>query len=159
MKQLIGMILLYTLLTACFSTHYSHKTEKPMFTLQQIKDAHSKVKSGADFPAYINVLVQLGVARYTTHVADSHTDYIDQQGRAVSSDPKYIPLKIADKSNKEQFQKDLKAHQQGKTDYLTFCEDCAQSGIEKWIVDMEKMTCTYYDKSGIEILVEVIPAS
>lgn len=34
-----------------------------MFTIQQIKDAHSKVKSGADFPAYIQDIKKLGVDR------------------------------------------------------------------------------------------------
>jgi hypothetical protein len=28
-----------------------------MFTITQIKEAHSKVKSGADFPAYIQGLI------------------------------------------------------------------------------------------------------
>ena len=52
---------------------------------------------------------------------------------------------------------DLKEHQQGKTDYLTFIGLCAKLGIEKWEVYMDKMTCTYYDKAGNEILVEQIP--
>jgi len=34
---------------------------------------------------------------------------------------------------------------------------CATFGIEKWQVSIEKMTCTYYDKAGNEILVELIP--
>jgi len=25
---------------------------------------------------------------------------------------------------------------------------CTETGIEKWRVDLEKMTCTYFDKSG-----------
>jgi uncharacterized protein YbcV (DUF1398 family) len=40
---------------------------------------------------------------------------------------------------------------------MTFCSDCAKSGIEKWIVCMEKMTCTYFDKAGNEMLEEMIP--
>lgn len=32
-----------------------------MFTVEQIKTAHSKVKSGADFPAYIQDIKKLGV--------------------------------------------------------------------------------------------------
>jgi uncharacterized protein YbcV (DUF1398 family) len=32
----------------------------------------------------------------------------------------------------------------------------AESGIEKWIVDIKKMTMTYLDKQGNEILVEAI---
>jgi uncharacterized protein YbcV (DUF1398 family) len=32
----------------------------------------------------------------------------------------------------------------------------AESGIEKWTVDMGSMTMTFYDKAGIEMLVEQI---
>ncbi|PWT73465.1 MAG: hypothetical protein C5B59_13480 [Bacteroidetes bacterium] len=51
----------------------------------------------------------------------------------------------------------MKAHHQGKTDYPTFCNDCATSGIEKWEACMNNMTRTYFDKTGDEILVEEIP--
>lgn len=51
-----------------------------------------------------------------------------------------------------------KRNQQEQTDYYTFCKDCAATGIEKWIVDLNKMTCTYYNKTGEEILVEEIPS-
>lgn len=40
-----------------------HK-QKTMFTTEQIHAAHSKVKSGADFPNYIRDLKQLGVVYY-----------------------------------------------------------------------------------------------
>jgi hypothetical protein len=32
----------------------------------------------------------------------------------------------------------------------------AQSGIEKWTVDTGRMTMTFYDKAGSEMLVEQI---
>jgi uncharacterized protein YbcV (DUF1398 family) len=32
----------------------------------------------------------------------------------------------------------------------------AESGIEKWTVDTGRMTMTFYDKVGIEMLVEQI---
>jgi uncharacterized protein YbcV (DUF1398 family) len=66
-------------------------------------------------------------------------------------------LAIADQPDPEQFKTDLKVHQEGKTDYPTFCRDCAKSGIEKWTVVMDQMTCTYYDKAGNELLMEEIP--
>ena len=47
-----------------------------MFTQEQISSSHSKVKSGAGFPAYINELKQLGVTHYETFVADGHTDFL-----------------------------------------------------------------------------------
>ncbi len=128
-----------------------------MFTLDQIKAAHSKVKSGKDFPNYIAEIKQLGVLSYTTYVRDSHTEYNGAGNIRISSDAKYDALIISDKSNSEQFLYDLKTHQEGKTDYFTFCKDCAKSGVEKWIVDMVTMTCTYFDKIGNEVLIEKIP--
>jgi len=128
-----------------------------MFTVEQIKAAHSKVKSGADFPNYIKDLKTLGVTGYEAYVADGHVDYFGANDYKTTSPPKYVTLSIADVSDTEQFKSDLKAHQQGKTDYPTFCSDCAKSGIEKWAVCMDKMTCTYYDKAGNKILVEQIP--
>ncbi len=128
-----------------------------MFTVEQIKSAHSKVKSGADFPSYIQDLIKLGVVFYESYVADGHTDYYGNDDFKTSTSANYNQLKIADQSNLEQFRFDLKAHQQGKTDYSTFCSDCAKSGVEKWTVSLVKMTCTYFDKAGNELLVELIP--
>ncbi len=128
-----------------------------MFTLEQIKTAHSKVKSGADFAAYINDIKQLGVTGYETYVSDGHTDYYGENEFKRSTVSKYETLAIEEKSKAVQFKMDLKAHQQGQTNYPTFCNDCAKSGIEKWTVRMDNMTCTYYDKSGNEILVEIVP--
>ncbi|MES2838177.1 MAG: DUF1398 family protein [Bacteroidota bacterium] len=128
-----------------------------MFTLEQIKNAHSKVKSGADFPAYIQEIKKLGVTFYETFVADGHTDYYGENDYKISTVAKYNPLSVSEKSNLENFKTDLKAHQQGKTDYPTFCNDCAKSGIEKWALCFKKMTCTYFDKAGNEVLVEKVP--
>lgn len=128
-----------------------------MFTIEQVKQAHSKVKSGADFPAYIKDIKQLGVINYETFVSDGHTNYYGIDDYKATTPAKYDELSIAETNNPEQFRADLKAHQQGKTDYPGFCNDCAKSGIEKWIVDTIKMTCTYYDESGNDILIENIP--
>jgi uncharacterized protein YbcV (DUF1398 family) len=128
-----------------------------MFTVEKIKSAHSKVKSGADFPAYIQDLKKIGVTNYETFVSDGHTNYYGVDDYKTSSMAMYEVLSIAEISNTSQFKADLIAHQQGKTNYPTFCSDCAKSGIEKWNVSINKMTCTYYDKSGNEILVEQIP--
>jgi hypothetical protein len=35
----------------------------------------------------------------------------------------------------------------------------AESGIEKWTVDTNRMTVTFYDKAGNEILIEASSAS
>lgn len=128
-----------------------------MFQLSEIKEAHSKVKSGADFPKYIQDLIELGVVRYDTFVADGHTLFAGENNYQVQSEPKYAALTVANVGNAEKFKNYLKAHQQGQTDYPTFCVHSAETGVEKWTVDMNQMTCTYYDKSGNQMLEEKIP--
>jgi len=128
-----------------------------MFTVEQIKAAHSKLKSGADFPAYIKEIKSLGVTHYEAYVSDGHIDYHGANDFTAKVPAKYDPLVITDTSNSEAFKAELKAHQQGKTDFLTFIKMCATFGIEKWAICMDKMTCTYYDKAENEILAEEIP--
>jgi uncharacterized protein YbcV (DUF1398 family) len=128
-----------------------------MFTVDQINAAHAKVKTGADFPAYIQEIIQLGVVSFETFVSDSHTIYFGKDNFQTCSTGMYETMAIADSTNKEQFIHCLKIHQQGQTDYPAFCRDCAAAGIEKWIVDLQAMTCTYIDKENNEVLVETIP--
>lgn len=128
-----------------------------MFTVEQIESAHGKVKTGADFPNYIKEIKELGVKSFETWVKDSHTEYFGENDIKTTSEPQYKDLVIADDSDQEKFIQQLKSHQRGETDYMKFCEDCAETGIEKWIVDLDQFTCIYYDKAGNEILTEEIP--
>ncbi|HLW33256.1 MAG TPA: DUF1398 family protein [Aequorivita sp.] len=128
-----------------------------MFSLKQIEEAHSKVKSGADFPRYIQEIKTLGVNEFETWVKDSHTEYYGQNGYKVSSSSMYENLKIGNSSDSSKFKHYLSIHQNGESDYFTFCKHCAETGIEKWVASLSKMTCIYYDKAGNEILVETIP--
>ena len=128
-----------------------------MFQLEEIKDAHSKVKSGADFPKYIQDLIKLGVTKYDTFVSDGHTLFIGENNYHIQSEPKYSTLEITNVSDAEKFKHYLKIHQLGQTDYPTFCNHSAETAVEKWTVDMTQMTCTYYDKSNKLMLEEKIP--
>jgi uncharacterized protein YbcV (DUF1398 family) len=128
-----------------------------MFTVEQIEKAHGKVKSGADFPKYIQEIKALGVEVFETWVKDSHTVYFGADGYKTQSMPQYATLPIASTSDRERFASGLKIHQQGGTDYRTFCSHCAETGIEKWRVNLVAMTCTYYDTADNEIVTERIP--
>lgn len=128
-----------------------------MFTVEQIELAHHKVKSGAGFPKYIQDIKQIGVTAFETWVSDGHTEYSGKNGYKTESQPEYKELTIANNSDKDKFIHYLKIHQQGKTGYFAFCNHCAETGIEKWFVNLDKMTCTYYDRTGNEILAEVVP--
>ncbi|MDF2455113.1 MAG: phage envelope protein [Cytophagaceae bacterium] len=131
--------------------------QKSVFTVEEIKMAHSKVKSGADFPAYIKEIKSLGVTHYEAYVSDGHIDYHGADDYTAKVPAKYEPLYIADALKSQEFKAELLAHQQGKTDFLTFIKMCATYGIERWAIRIDEMTCTYYDKAGNEILVEKIP--
>jgi len=128
-----------------------------MFTLDQIKEAHSKVKSGADFPQYIKDLLLLGVYRYTIYVYDGHAEYTGKENYSINSEAEYPFLHISDEIKSDEFKSHLKAHQQGKTDYFTFCRDSSKTGVDKWTVDICNKICTYYDKSGTFVFKEKIP--
>ena len=65
-------------------------------------------------------------------------------------------LALAETSQRETFLQHLRRHEQGQTTYLEMSTGLAQSGIEKWTVDTARMTMTFYDKAGREMLIEQI---
>lgn len=126
------------------------------FTIEQIKAAHSKVKSGADFPSYIQEIKALGVQSYEHFVANGQVNY-HGNNNILSDDPKWENIEIGKIGNAEQLNTALKVHQAGQTDYLTFCKQSAEAGVQKWVVNLQEMTCGYYDLQGGELLIEHIP--
>jgi uncharacterized protein YbcV (DUF1398 family) len=129
-----------------------------MFELKDIKAAQSVIKTGADFPKYVQQLIKLGVKKYETYVSDGHTVYYGEDNFRVTTDPLYPRLSVANISDKDRFKHFLKNHQRGQTDFPAFCKHAADTGVEKWTMDMETMTCTYVDKANNRMLEEQIPA-
>ena len=93
-----------------------------MFTIEQIKAAHSNVKSGADFPKYIREIKALGVTSYETWVKDSHTQYFGADNYRTSSSLMYEDKHIANSSDKIKFEHYLKIHQQGEDRLFYFLQ-------------------------------------
>lgn len=128
------------------------------FTIDDIKAEHQKVSSGADFPQYIKALKEMGVSHYTAYISDGNTDYFDEDNQMATTRGKDDGIRsVSGTVNLESFIKRLKLHQQGETDYLTFCNDCAENGIEGWKMNLNAMTCTYFDQKGNDVLLEHIP--
>ena len=69
-----------------------------MFTIQQIHTAAQKVKSGSDFPQFIQDLKALGVCSYDQFVLDGHTHYYGSD-YLVADKAKYPALEVADHSS------------------------------------------------------------
>ena len=128
-----------------------------MFTLVQIEEAHSQVKSGADFSNYIRDIKRLGVVRFDHFVSDGHMHYAGENNDEILSEAAYDLLRTAHTSSIKSLKEALNIHQKGETDYLTFCRQSAEAGVEKWTADLTKMTCIYYDLKGDEMILEYIP--
>lgn len=128
-----------------------------MFTLQQMKAAHAKVKSGADFPRYIQEIKALGLKRYTYSVTDGTITYYGENGYEVLAPAIYASKSINPVSSSEQLRHAIAIHQQGQTDFPTFCEQAAAAGVKQWVIDTERMVCAYEDIDGKEMVLEPIP--
>lgn len=129
-----------------------------MFTAAQLLEAYSRVKSGADYPRYVQDLKQLGVTGYDCIVADGRNVFYGAADYSVAMPPKYDKMSVAAGSSREALQQALTIHQQGQTDYPTFCRQAAEAGVEKWHCDLQKMEVAYLDQHGTVLLAEQIPA-
>jgi uncharacterized protein YbcV (DUF1398 family) len=134
------------------------ETTTKKFTLEELLAAHAKVKTGADFPKYIKEIKLLGLVTYEYMVEDGSVTYLGHNGYQVKSRAKYTPLKISKAANADLLKHTITIHQQGKTDFKTFCNAAAEAGVEKWIIDTQNMFCNYVDLEGNLMVAEPIPA-
>jgi uncharacterized protein YbcV (DUF1398 family) len=128
-----------------------------MFTIEQIHEAFKKVKSGADFPQFVQDLKEIGVTHYDNFVSDGRTKYYAKNDFTLDGSSKYTEIEVNDISSYDNLKHAISIHQQGQTDYPTFCKQAAEAGVEKWTTHMIEMTVTYLDKKGQKLSVEAIP--
>jgi uncharacterized protein YbcV (DUF1398 family) len=128
-----------------------------MFTVQQIKAAHQKVKSGADFPHYIQEIKALGLVRYEYMIADGRTIYYGDNNYTVEAPPIYPLKEINAISSASGLKHTISIHQQGQTDFMTFCNQAADAGVHHWEVNTQTMLCNYFDRNNRLMLAEPIP--
>lgn len=131
--------------------------DNKMFTIDQIQEAFKKVKSGEDFPQFVQDLKSIGVTHYDNYVADGRTTYYGTNNFTVDGEPKYPTITVNADSSADNLKHTISIHQQGQTDYPTFCIQAADAGVEKWTTHMVEMTVTYLDRQGTIMTVEPIP--
>jgi len=135
----------------------NYETGANMFTIDAIHEAFKQVKSGEDFPQFVQDLKSLGVTHYDNYVADGRTQYYGPNGYTVHGEAKYPDIAVNPRSSAEKLKHAIAIHQQGQTDYPTFCLQAADAGVEKWTTHMIAMTVTYLDNQGHTLTVEPIP--
>jgi len=139
-----------------FGDPYRRNNIYVMFTIEQINDLHARLGSARTLPEYVRALKALGVERYDSYLADGHSEYFAQGGHRVVSPPVHDVLPVAATGQRETLLQHLGRHERRETTYLEMSRGLGQSGIDKWTVDMGRMTMTFYDKAGREMLVEQI---
>lgn len=128
-----------------------------MFTLEEISAAHAKIRTGADFPAFVEEIKTAGVMKQEFLVLNGTTVNYTIDERSLESSPAYPELEVAESADSRAFASILQHHQQGKSDFHEFCRESAAVGIEKWVCDYLTMKVTYFDKAEKAVLEESIP--
>lgn len=128
-----------------------------MFTKEQLQETLSKVRTGKDYPKLVQDLKLLGVIKYEHLVSSGANVYYGNSNYPIVIKSEGLHLSVNETSSSEKLKNALKIHQAGETDYPTFCKEAAESGVDKWIGDLSKMTVSYIDKSGRTLLTEAIP--
>ncbi|CRH93214.1 Phage envelope protein [Chlamydia trachomatis] len=125
-----------------------------MFTLEVIQAAHAQF-IGPDFPKLIQEFKKMGMETNTVDIESGLVSYATAD-EVLQTEGLKSRGTVANVANQTAAQVDLVYHQKGQTDFQTFCDEMAATGIYKWVIDLEKMTCTYYDKANQPVIAEVI---
>lgn len=127
-----------------------------MFSLNQINNIHEQLGNLATLADYLIELRKIGVEKYDTYISDGHSEYFGKDNRMIISPAIHEYFPISEVSDRENLLVHLKLHEEGKTDYFRMTKGLADSGIEKWTFDTNKMTIVYYNLNGEEMLIEKI---
>ena len=98
------------------------------------------------------------MVRNTVNVQTGQVSYQASDGQVLTSTGYQATSPVAEQADQEQFVQILRNHQAGQTDFPTFCEETAQAGLYKWVIDLEQMTCSYLDLADQVVFVEAVPA-
>jgi uncharacterized protein YbcV (DUF1398 family) len=127
-----------------------------VFTIEQIDELHGRLGRADTLLDYVRALAELGVVRYACFVSDGHSEYVGLDARKVVSLPAHDTLSVAEDSDRDAFLDHLRRHEHGETSYLEMSKGLADSGVQRWTVDTHAMTMTFYDTTGVVLLVEQI---
>ncbi|HWA67438.1 MAG TPA: DUF1398 family protein [Mycobacteriales bacterium] len=127
-----------------------------MFTIEEIDELHERLGNANTLPDYVRALGALGVVRYDSFISDGHSEFFAADGRKVVSQSAHEELAVAETSDREAFLGHLRRHERAETSYLEMSRGMAESGVERWTVDVGAMTMTFHGRTGEALLVEQI---
>jgi uncharacterized protein YbcV (DUF1398 family) len=109
--------------------------------VEKVLDA---LKASNGYPDYAKELVEIGIESYTVDVSSEITLYrFVNEGQAIKFSDS-LPCTVALSFNKEKTSIQLRDIQQGKTDYTTFLNEIAKSGVRFYeaalVANLERLT-------------------
>jgi uncharacterized protein YbcV (DUF1398 family) len=126
-------------------------------TEESVRAIYSKPRTGADFPKLIRELKAVGIVSYD-HVIESGANvFHGKNGEKLTLANMGPAFPVSQKPDVGSLKKIISEHQRGLSDYPTLCRLVGEAGVEKWVCDLVAMTCSYFDKSGSKMHVELIP--
>ncbi|HFI0446182.1 TPA: DUF1398 domain-containing protein [Streptococcus suis] len=128
-----------------------------MFTLENINHGHEQF-TGPDFLKLIAYFKDMGIVENTVDIQSGQVVYRSKAGQTLEKQDYQVTIPVSDRVNLDQFVTILRNHQAGQTDFPTFCQETAEAGIYKWVIDLEAMTCSYLDQAEQAVFVETIPS-
>lgn len=128
-----------------------------MFTLEAINRGHEQF-TGPNFPKLIAYFKDLGMVENTVDIQSGQVTYHSKAGKILEKTGYRVMIPVSDQVNLDQFVTILRHHQAGETDFPTFCQEAAEAGVYKWVIDLEAMTCSYLDKTGQAVFEEIVPS-
>lgn len=126
-----------------------------MLTKEMIMAAQ-ELFSGNDFPGLVKAFLEMGIVANTVNIKEGQATYLTVEGQEVEL-PAYQVEAVAEKVDEDYFIQQLRKHQNQETDFPTFCQNTAASGIYKWDVDLLVKTCSYFDLENKLVYTEAIP--
>ncbi len=125
-----------------------------MFTIEEIENLHLASEKGMDFIEFLNKLKEMNVEYYDFYVSDGRYKYTHIDGDSIETKPLYEKKEISTVSNVGMLKQSVKVHQNGDTDFLTFCRQASESGVMIWRVEITNLRVTYLGHDFGELLVE-----
>ena len=116
------------------------------FTLSAIQQAHQQF-TGVDFPKLFKAFKDMGMTYNIVNIQDGTATYVHQSEDDIVTSSVKSNHPVAQKSNKTIVQDVLTRHQQGQTDFETFCDEMAEAGIYKyssWYLYLYRLERTSY---------------
>jgi Protein of unknown function (DUF1398) len=124
-----------------------------MFTIEELNELHARLGSARTFPSMCG---RLRDSASNSMIPTWRAAIRNTSGRAATRSSPHRCTRcfpsLKPVNGRRSFS--LRRHELRETTYLEMSIGLARSGIEKWTVHTDRMTITFYDKAGTEMLVE-----